>query len=204
MIPVEKRRDPIKVPACDVCNGEKGALESYLATVLPFGAVHEDAVENLKRDVPKRLDGNKAVAREIRGSLGTDFWLQRDDDADNPPRITLDTEKLDRLYEFIVRGLVWHHRRISILPPYVVTGVFLPRIHEDKIPEVSRYPGERVSGNIADGAFIYEGVLSEIDEQVSAWKFQILGGLEFSNDEAPAETIGNIWRGASGKGKQTT
>lgn len=50
-----KRGDIPKVPACKLCNSAKSRLERYLTTVLPFGAKHADAGENLATMVPKRL-----------------------------------------------------------------------------------------------------------------------------------------------------
>jgi hypothetical protein len=45
--------------------GEKSRLEHYLATVLPFGGRHVDASANLEQLVPRRLEKNARLQREI-------------------------------------------------------------------------------------------------------------------------------------------
>ena len=63
------RKDLPKAPACDDCNGKKSRLETYLSAVLPFAGRHAQAVENLAMGVPKRLDKNRKVSRELFGSM---------------------------------------------------------------------------------------------------------------------------------------
>src|SRR4051812_19921101 len=65
----DRREDPIKVPACEDCNREKSRLEHYLTTVLPFGARHADAAENLSSMVPSRIRRNEKLASELRTSF---------------------------------------------------------------------------------------------------------------------------------------
>lgn len=54
-----------KVPSCQQCNKEKSDLEHYLTALLPFGGRHENAKDNLKKMVPKRLKKNKKLHREL-------------------------------------------------------------------------------------------------------------------------------------------
>src|SRR5215467_10644342 len=65
LFPFDKRANLPKVPGCEFCNNQKSILEHYLASVLPFGARHKDASENLTKMVPPRLAKNQKLAREL-------------------------------------------------------------------------------------------------------------------------------------------
>jgi hypothetical protein len=69
---LEQYRDNLpQVPACGKCNGEKSTLEHYLMTVLPFGCQHRDSQATLKTLVPKRLEKNAKLFRELQiGYIG--------------------------------------------------------------------------------------------------------------------------------------
>src|SRR3989442_1792736 len=58
-----------QVPACLPCNNEKAALENYLTVVLAFGGRHSHAAENLSTMVPKRLQKNAKLHRELAAGL---------------------------------------------------------------------------------------------------------------------------------------
>jgi hypothetical protein len=61
-----QRSDLPQVPVCECCNNEKSRVEHYLTTLLPFGGRHSDSTENLKKQVPKRLERNHRLHSELR------------------------------------------------------------------------------------------------------------------------------------------
>jgi hypothetical protein len=71
---VEDRNNLPKAPACAKCNGEKSKLEHYLTTVLPFGARHAQAMDNMQVNVPGRLAKNQKLHRQLQNGA-QHAWL---------------------------------------------------------------------------------------------------------------------------------
>src|ERR1035438_8357383 len=89
-----------EVPACQRCNNEKSHLEDYLMVVLGFGAMHPDAKVNLDTLVPRRLENNLRLKRDLEAGY----------DASSGASIPFNHEKLEKLLAMIAQGLAWHHR----------------------------------------------------------------------------------------------
>ena len=54
--------------------------------------------------------------------------------------------------------------------------------------------GNRVIGNVGDGAFIYEGLQSWSDPGLTVWRFRAYGGLKLTGDpHAPDELPTTVW-----------
>jgi hypothetical protein len=62
-VAIEKRGNLPIVPACEPCNRRKQRLENDLLAVLPFGAVHTGAGDNLETLAAPRLE--KIVAFSV-------------------------------------------------------------------------------------------------------------------------------------------
>ena len=101
----EERENPIKVPACAVCNNAKSKIEHYLASVLPFGGMHSDAKEHLSKQVPPRLEKNKRLKNDLKAR--TKYILLPD--GSKSLGIPFDGEKFIRLFECISMALSWYH-----------------------------------------------------------------------------------------------
>ena len=102
---VDDRRDldlP-KVPACSTCNGEKSRLEHYALSVLPFGGRHAAARANLETRVPKRLEANAPLARDLFQGIGR-TWVKNSSGL-VLPRMTfpLDIDRLKPLFVFVAK-----------------------------------------------------------------------------------------------------
>src|SRR5262245_43820090 len=69
------RKDLPQAPACKACNKAKSDLEHYLTTVLPFGARHDSATENLEIMVPGRLANNLRLTRQLQAGKGQ-MWTR--------------------------------------------------------------------------------------------------------------------------------
>ncbi len=84
-----------KVPACAVCNGEKSALEHYLTTILSFGGVHPNALENLITTAPRRLAKNLKLRDTLAAAINAP-------DAEHLPSSGLDECKITAvLFKFV-------------------------------------------------------------------------------------------------------
>jgi hypothetical protein len=63
---LERYRDRLPtVPACEVCNTEKSALETYALAVLPFGSVLPRSEEYLRKNIERRLTRHPTLRREL-------------------------------------------------------------------------------------------------------------------------------------------
>jgi hypothetical protein len=167
-----KHRDNLpQVPACAKCNGEKSELEHYLTAVLPFGARHSDAAITLQTMVPKRLERNA----RLRAGLAEGF---------TGDKLPLQAGQVEKLFVFIAKGLLWHHWKANLgKEDCVASTVFQEAGVSPLTYTLSRLkPRARVSVNLGDGTFIYEGLQTVDSPQCSLWRFLVYGGLYFCDE----------------------
>ena len=63
---LERYRDHLPtVPACEACNTEKSALETYALAVLPFGSLLPHSEEYLRKNMERRLTRHPTLRREL-------------------------------------------------------------------------------------------------------------------------------------------
>lgn len=166
-----KHRDDLpQAPACARCNGEKSSLEHYLTAVLAFGGLHRDAGEILRTMVPKRLQRNAKLLRELqRGFTGE--------------KLPLRPHQLERLFAFVTKGLLWHHWGTVLEEDdgIAVTMVQTPGVA--KIAETLSKLGmkDRVVNNLGDGTFSYQGVQTIHSPHLTFWWYAIHGGMQFAD-----------------------
>ena len=175
-----------KVPACADCNGAKSELEHYAVSVLPFGGRHSSARENLITMVPKRLSRNAPLHRVLRDSRGR-AWT-RDTSGLVVPLMTLpvDSEPLNQLFEFVAKGLLWHHWRMYLTDADFVEVTMLTKTGEGFFEELFRMrAGDRVAVNLGNGTVHYEGTHGVDCARVSAWRINMFGGVWLADSEAP-------------------
>ena len=104
-----RRADLPQVPACDVCNGAKAKLESELMVVLPFGGRHADATENLARLGGRRFVNDANIRHALRVQRErTRLWVREGGVLRRGMTVPVDWDKVERLSEYIARGLAWH------------------------------------------------------------------------------------------------
>lgn len=170
-----------KVPSCESCNNEKSKLEHYLLSVLPFGATHSHAHQALSVDVPKRLERNLKLHRRIKSGLGYDYIPRQSNVLERRLSVRLDSDALHEYVGYVARGLMWHHWQ-KLLPKECTYRAFTPS------PKGIEYLTElfglnsphRVQINLGGRTVRYKGVMSEVDEGVSVWAVQMLGGITVS------------------------
>jgi hypothetical protein len=161
-------------------------------TVLPFGGQHIDALDTLQTMVPSRLAKNKKLHRAFARNASEVLTLTR---FGLRPTMALpiEWEKLLELFKYIVRGLMFFHWRVrltsehcwDVVPSHSVPG--FDRLLDDWIRGAAK---DRVSCNLGNGTFLYEGVQATDNDATSAWRFSIYGGLKVADDAG--ETIQHL------------
>lgn len=166
---LEQYRDNLpQVPACGKCNGEKSTLEHYLMTVLPFGCQHRDSQATLKTLVPKRLEKNAKLYRELQiGYIGD--------------KLPLRENSVEPLFKYVAKGLVWHHWGAILTPQDCAAAIV---VRSDGLGFLGYLltklrPRDRVVGNLGNGALLYQGIQATDCPQLTMWVFSIYGGLCF-------------------------
>jgi hypothetical protein len=177
-----RRANLPKVPACHTCNDVKGRLEHYLTVILGFGARHADASANLVQMVPRRLAKNAALHRVL-NDRQVRIWAREGSLVVPVTTLPIDGDKIEQLFRFIVKGLMWHHWRALLSPDIGVwTGFLNQRGVELHRLLLGRGARARAVGNLGDGTFTYEGAQGTDIPQMSIWLFSIYGGIRLSGD----------------------
>jgi len=177
-----KRNNLPKVPSCLCCNGQKSQLEHYLSSLLPFGGQHQDAKTNLTQMVPKRLSRNQRLHEELYRNKS--YSLLRDSSAQAVTTMVLpfDGEKLLILFEYITKGLLWHHWQTILSDEYFVQTIALTKTGEEFFQNnfLNLYSPKRVSVTLGGDTFTYIGAQGVDDPQISVWVFTIYNGVRLS------------------------
>lgn len=174
-----------KVPSCIECNNRKSKLEHYLLSVLPFGATHANAHQALSVDVARRLNKNRKLHTKIREEFGYKFLPTKEGGLEKRLALSLDYDILHEFIGFVGRGLIYYHWE-KYLPLECTYKVFTPsptglEFLNGLFDLSSNY---RVNTQLGADTVRYKGVLSEIDEGMSVWAIQLLGGITVADDMA--------------------
>ncbi|WP_458777146.1 HNH endonuclease [Desulforhopalus sp. 52FAK] len=184
-----ERANLIKVPACNECNNIKSRLEHYLTTVIPFGGRHKNAKENLRKNVPPRLNKNKKLhsfMANSRNHLPLDLATGEIGKAMVMP---FDGEQYTELFKFILKGLAWYHWGTYVQKE---TTLFTPALtkfgHELFETHIfSQGKNHQIHNSLGDHAIQYKGLRANDNEQYSIWLFNFYNG--FACAESIDETI---------------
>src|SRR5260370_17629977 len=182
-----------QVPACDQCNNEKSRLEHRLTALLPFGGRHADALTNLETMVPKRLAKNARLHSELAHGRGT-TW-NRSEGGLLVRQMTLPMGgQLEKLFEFIAKGLLWHHWKVRLTDDHTVVAGLVPDNFLDLLDPFSKVPPDRrVNVNLGGGTVFYQGLQGDDYPEVSAWEFTMYGGLKITDEtQQPPRTSRKI------------
>jgi hypothetical protein len=173
------RADLPQAPACDRCNNEKAKLENYLMAVLPFGGRHADAIENLASMVPKRLQKNIKLYKQLAEGFSGN-------------RLPLEGEKLEKLMGLIARGLIWHHWNVYLNDE--THAIHVATISADGMARYQKTvfgltTPNRLNESIGGDAFACEGMQAVDDPALTVWRFSIYGGL-MVGDASASDRLG--------------
>ncbi|MDH2406024.1 hypothetical protein QCM77_39950 [Bradyrhizobium sp. SSUT18] len=107
-LPISRRANLPKVPACKACNNVKSEHEHYLTSVLPFASNHQDALVVLSQMVEPRLNRNAKLKGQLTAGHREQLTLQN---GILVPAMTLpfDGDRVGELFKFITQGLLYHH-----------------------------------------------------------------------------------------------
>jgi hypothetical protein len=178
LVAVEHRGQIPKVPACAACNGKKSAIEHYLATVLPFGGRHAEALDNLTANVPRRLAKNQKLHRNLYAGTSRVWSTEPSGLVVNTTAVPLDGERLEQLIAFVVRGLMFHHWGVILGPDMLVQAMTLTKHGERFFDGYSKLNAkQRITGDIGKGALVYEGAQGVDNDAISVWQLSLYGGL---------------------------
>ena len=186
--PADQRHGIPKVPACNACNNEKSHLEHYLATVLPFGGRHPQSRAILSELVPPRIKRNRKLLHELASSWNSGVSISPNGYLQPQHTFNVDADKIEQLYEFIVRGLCWSEWQL-LLPKSLseIQVGFLTSDGAAIAESLLRLNPKRKSQRvIADGLFQYEGVQAVDNDLITIWKMSLYG-VEFADGENPNE-----------------
>ncbi len=169
----ERRGDLPQAPACKCCNNRKSQLENYLMIVLGFGAKHRDAAVNLKTQVAHRLE-NKANAKLLRK-------LQKGYERSGGTSIPFEHKPLEELCAMIAKALAWQHFGIRLTKGYSSIASVFANDGEGFFAQLLAR-GKNVSGDLGEGTFKYEGAQAAEYPELTLWRFEIYGGVDFDGD----------------------
>jgi hypothetical protein len=129
--------------------------------VLAFGGRHSYAVENLSAMVPKRLAKNAKLHRELAAGLAKSGGNS----------IPLDHLRVDKLFKMIAKALAWYHWRVRLGKGHsAVASTFhdAGELFFDQMLTKMNTP-DRVSVDLGDGTFAYQGVHPDTNFPSSPW-----------------------------------
>lgn len=183
-----------KVPACDGCNREKANVEHYLASLLPFGGRHSDAGENLETMVPKRLRKNIRLNCALAQGQGA-VWGQAGSLMVPTMTLPIDSGRFARFFQFIAKGLIWYHWQTYLTAEHFVEAWVLTkartRLFDDRL--FNLHARSRVSANLGNGTFVYEGAQAVDCAQLTVWHIWVYGGVHvFDDTSSPAAISSRI------------
>jgi len=195
---LEKRRSNLpKVACCKACNDTKSKLEHYLLTVLPFGARHPDAHENLTTKVPGRLGKNVSLHKELNTKKSMKY-VQVDTGLILPSMtVPFEIGKLIQLFNYITRALASVHFGIRIQADDLVFS----SIDFDNIDGfLNGKSKNKICNDLGNGTVLYSGVQATDNDKITAWEFILYGGLQFDEKRVsnivsftgPKKTIENV------------
>jgi hypothetical protein len=182
------RKNLPKAPSCHDCNCKKSRLETYLAAVLPFAGRHAQAVENLTTGVPKRLDKNRRVSRELFGSMKP-AWLREDGGIyQRTSVVDFDGDKLIDLLKYVGRGLAWHHWRLHLRPHDEVSVMLAKDVGTMLFQSLlaKMRPERQVDENLGNGTVLYRGLQAPDPPELTVWMISMYGGVVLSDDRQRA------------------
>lgn len=179
--PKDKRGYLPKVPTCSECNNAKSKLEHVLTAIMPFGAQHGDAAKALEMAVRRLAKNNKlhgwlaaGVSYAMRSINGRPWRVEMS--------IPFDHRVIEKLCEVMVKGLAYHHWKITLGPDHFVRASYLNEAGRQRFDPFFAGAGAKVQQDFGDGVFAYEGVQSQDCSELTLWKMSIYG-VEVGGDK---------------------
>jgi hypothetical protein len=164
VLPCESERQSSAGSRLQEMQYEKSRLEHHLTALLPFGGGHADALTNLQTMAPKRLARNARLHRELAHGRGA-TW-NRSEGGLLIRQMTLPMGgELEKLFEFIPKGLLWHHWKVRLTDDHTVVASLVPDDFLDPYSKVP--PDRRVNVSLGGGTVSYQGLQGDDYPEVS-------------------------------------
>jgi len=190
--PPDRKGLPI-VPACESCNNEKSRIEHYLTTVMPFGGQHASATETLQNTIPK-LKKNMKLTAQLDASLKRKFVQKNGGPWEIAGEIELDGEKLTKLYEYILRGLAFHHWGLLFDASHFLAASYVTVEGASKFEEILQtHSCNSVEANLAHGGFVYRGIQSAANSAFTVWRMSLYGAKVNGGTKDPGGKFKNAY-----------
>ena len=188
-----------QVPACSSCNGEKSVLEHYLATVLPFGGQHRDALRLLSERVPRRLAKNQKLHRELAAGMREEWAEGANGLIAKRMALPFDSTRIEGLFAFIVKGLIYRHWSILLPQGYGADAALMREAGQPHWERLRAHPnaGHHVSDDLGSGSFQYEGFRDIERPYISGWQFRVYGRVPLGGDAAMPDEVATMLIGRS-------
>jgi hypothetical protein len=184
---VPERNNLIKVPSCKECNNDKSKLEHYLVSVLPFGGRHRDSEGHLAQLVPKRLERNQKLKRQLSSGIKKET---PDENCSTEAVVTIpfDGAKYIEYWRYVDKGLVWHHFHTRIGEDTSVYAISYTLESEEILQKLflSLRSNKEVSETVGTNTVKYSGTQVKENQQISMWDFDLYNGLMLSGGEKAA------------------
>ena len=191
--PVDQRGHLPQVAACAGCNGAKAAHEHYLATVLPFGGRTPATSAILTKEVPRRLERNLRLHRELAAGQ-THHWSHENGMIVSSLAIPFDGERFAAWAVFVVKGLAAHHWDLQLAPVSAVrAGMLVPEGEALMRRMIESSGRDRVVASLGEGLVDYEGVRGIDDDGFSIWRIRLYGGVQMSEIDQPGVNVSTVW-----------
>lgn len=190
-VALTKRGNLPIVPACEACNRRKQRLENDLLAVLPFGAAHAGAGDDLETLVAPRLAKNRRLQRELAAGAAPIARLRSDWTAALSTSLPVDGEKLVELTALIARGLAWHHWPDELSDDHGAKAWAMTKAGAPVFENfLSMNSDQRVAATLGDGVLVYEGARGKDAFHLSVWRLDWMGGMTLLGDsQEPLEEI---------------
>ena len=169
-----------KAPSCKKCNNDKAKLEHYLTTILAFGGKHDDALDNLRKLVPKRLNKNIKLHNRISSEMKKVWVLQDSGLYLKQTSIRIEGKAILELMNYIVRGIYWLHCKKVLAKGTFIRALALTKHGEEYFDKhfFSVEEFEFYSASYGSGTITYKGVKDPLNTDLSSWVFSFYGGLK--------------------------
>jgi len=190
--PPTNRNDLPKAPSCRKCNDDKGKLEHYLTSVLPFSSDHATALQSQADTVKRRLEKNLALKMELQSGIQPVLIKSSKGFFDETISLPFQPEKIIKYCKYIVKGLSWFEWSVIIPKHYILEVMPLTRDYgiiwfRDLVLTMS--PEFRRDCVIANGGFGYTCTRNIDDAAFSAWHLKFYGNLQIAGQT----NDGQIW-----------
>ena len=170
-------------------------VEDYLTGVMPLGGRHADAMELMTNVMPRRLEKNKRLSREIANGLHANIVVTPDGKTYvDGGKFRIDNSQFRKLALYIAKGLSHYHWGMFVGGENLVSdSLFLTPAGAGLVDAFAVEQFDlKEDGNFADGALVYEGYASTSIPGLTRWRMKLYNVRLTGDARFPGATIDAI------------